>query len=192
VINQAIHIPHLTHHLLCPMQCRVNDVTINDLSKFLDCNPTDTSHSILCPLHNYDDDALVQLVMLPLKLQGVTSYLDVGTPTAEEWTASVEHLRLVLTSEHLTWDPHDGAYAQQEDGMTDIMGNLRPDTGRDRPLLIQSLYVTEPAGTLDVLGDALICAALEARVVVAHVDIAPPLNSGTICTRAQKPINYMT
>jgi hypothetical protein len=25
IINQAIHIPHLDHHLLCPMQCRVND-----------------------------------------------------------------------------------------------------------------------------------------------------------------------
>ncbi len=24
VINQAIHIPHLNHHLLCPMQCQVN------------------------------------------------------------------------------------------------------------------------------------------------------------------------
>ena len=45
VINQAIHIPHLTHHLLCPMQCRVNDVIVNDLPKFLDPNPTDTSHS---------------------------------------------------------------------------------------------------------------------------------------------------
>jgi hypothetical protein len=25
VINQAIHIPHLDHHLLCPVQCLVND-----------------------------------------------------------------------------------------------------------------------------------------------------------------------
>ena len=31
VINQAIHVPHLDHHLLCPMQCRVNDVIVNDL-----------------------------------------------------------------------------------------------------------------------------------------------------------------
>ncbi len=31
IINQAIHIPHLDHHLLCPMQCRVNDVTVNNL-----------------------------------------------------------------------------------------------------------------------------------------------------------------
>ncbi len=32
IINQAIHIPHLDHHLLCPMQCCVNDVTVNSLS----------------------------------------------------------------------------------------------------------------------------------------------------------------
>ena len=29
VIHQAIEIPHLDHHLLCPMQCEVNDVTVN-------------------------------------------------------------------------------------------------------------------------------------------------------------------
>ncbi len=34
VINQAIHIPHLDHHLLCPMQCQVNDVIVNDMPKF--------------------------------------------------------------------------------------------------------------------------------------------------------------
>ena len=30
VINQTIHILHLDHHLLCTMQCRMNDVTMND------------------------------------------------------------------------------------------------------------------------------------------------------------------
>ncbi len=34
VINQAIHIPHLDHHLLCPMQCRVNDVTVDETLNF--------------------------------------------------------------------------------------------------------------------------------------------------------------
>jgi hypothetical protein len=33
IINQAIYIPHLDHHLLCPMQCCVNDMTINDPPK---------------------------------------------------------------------------------------------------------------------------------------------------------------
>ncbi len=34
IIHQAIHIPHLDHHLLCPMQCRVNDVIINETPSF--------------------------------------------------------------------------------------------------------------------------------------------------------------
>jgi hypothetical protein len=41
VINQAIHIPHLDHHLLCSMQCQVNDVIVDDTSKFLTSDPTD-------------------------------------------------------------------------------------------------------------------------------------------------------
>ena len=116
------------------MQCRVNGVVVNDLPKFLDANPSDISHSILCPLHDLDDDEPVQTVTLPLRLTGVTSYLTVGTPTAGEWTSGLIP-RLVLTSEHLTWDPHDTSYEEQEDGMTDMMGNLRPK-GKDRPLLI--------------------------------------------------------
>ena len=46
IIIQAIHIPHLDYHLLCPMQCRVNDVTVNDLPKFLVANPTDPMHAL--------------------------------------------------------------------------------------------------------------------------------------------------
>jgi hypothetical protein len=46
IINQAIHIPHLGHHLLCPMQCCVNDVTVNDLTKFLAADPTDQTHAL--------------------------------------------------------------------------------------------------------------------------------------------------
>ena len=41
LINQSIHIPHLDHHLLCPMQCQVNDVIVDDTSKFLTSDPTD-------------------------------------------------------------------------------------------------------------------------------------------------------
>ncbi len=39
VINQEIHIPHLDHHLLCPMQCHVNDVTVDEMLKFLAHQP---------------------------------------------------------------------------------------------------------------------------------------------------------
>ena len=46
VVHQAIEIPHLDHHLLCPMQCRVNDIVINDVPKFLTRTPTPETHAI--------------------------------------------------------------------------------------------------------------------------------------------------
>ncbi len=73
IINQAIHIPHLVHHLLCPMQCRVNDVTVNNLPKFLAADPTDQMHALT--LTNPDNP--LQLVILPLTMRGVTSLLNV-------------------------------------------------------------------------------------------------------------------
>ncbi len=46
VINQAIHIPHLDHHLLCPMQRQVNDEIVNNTPKFLTSDPTDHMHAL--------------------------------------------------------------------------------------------------------------------------------------------------
>ncbi len=45
VLNQAIHIPHLDHHLLCQMQCHVNVVTVGETPKFLVPNPIDKAHA---------------------------------------------------------------------------------------------------------------------------------------------------
>ncbi len=66
IINQAIHILHLDHHLLCPMQCRVNDVIVNNLPKFLAADPTDQTHALT--LTNPDNP--LQPVTLPLSLGG--------------------------------------------------------------------------------------------------------------------------
>jgi hypothetical protein len=52
IINQAIHVPHLDHHLLCPMQCRVNDVILDETPKFLAIKPTDQTHALTVPLTN--------------------------------------------------------------------------------------------------------------------------------------------
>jgi hypothetical protein len=62
IINQAIHISHLDHHLLCPMQCCVNDVSFNNLPKFLATDPTDQMHALTLS----DPDNPLQPVILPL------------------------------------------------------------------------------------------------------------------------------
>jgi hypothetical protein len=65
VFHQAIHMPQLDHHLLCPMQCRVNDVTVNDVPKFLTHFPTDNMHALV--VQNSDDDSTT--LSFPLHLQ---------------------------------------------------------------------------------------------------------------------------
>ncbi len=119
IINQAIHIPHLDHHLLCPMQCCVSEVTVNNLPKFLVANPTDQTHA----LTTHDSDNPFQLVILPLTLRGVTSLLNERTVTIDEFN-SQDYPRLHLTSETLTWDPTTTLYEQQENAMMDYSRNI--------------------------------------------------------------------
>jgi hypothetical protein len=131
IINQAIHIPHLDHHLLCPMQCRVNDVIVNDLPKFLAANPTDQTHAFA--LTNPDNP--FQPAILPLILRGVTLLLNVRSTTIEEFN-SHDHLRLHMTSETLTWDPTTDLYEKQENAMMDYSGNIVCDAAMRGPNLI--------------------------------------------------------
>jgi hypothetical protein len=81
VFHQAIHMPQLDHHLLCPKQCHVNDVTVNNVPKFLTCFPTDNMHALI--MQNSDND--LTTLSFPLNLQGVTSYLPVSKHIATEW-----------------------------------------------------------------------------------------------------------
>ena len=46
LINQAIEMKGLDHYLLCPMQCCVNGVLIDDIPKFLAPIPSETTHAI--------------------------------------------------------------------------------------------------------------------------------------------------
>ncbi len=96
VFHQAIHMPQLDHHLLCPVQCHVNDVTVNDLPKFLTCFPTDNTHPLI--VQNPDDDSTT--LSFPLNLQGVMLYLPVRKLTAAKWETE-DIIRIEMTTENL-------------------------------------------------------------------------------------------
>jgi hypothetical protein len=136
IINQAIHVPHLDHHLLCPMQCRVNDVIVYEMPKFLAIKPTDQTHALTVP--NPDDPS--QMLTLPLTLRGVTLLLHVRNVTADDfYNDSIP--RIDLTLETLTWDPSTTLYKEQENGMTDLFGAIvRGAAVRGPDLVINALH----------------------------------------------------
>ena len=47
LVHQAMHIPHLPHNLISPMQLQLNDVLVNNKPKFLTENPTAEDHAII-------------------------------------------------------------------------------------------------------------------------------------------------
>ena len=115
------------------MQCRMNDVTVNDVPIFLTIDPTENTHAIIVQ----SDDAYVSTqTVLPLQLGRVILFLNVSKPSPDEWTVA-ECTRLDLTNKHLTWDPNDPSSANQENAQTDSFGDVR--RRNHQPLTVQAL-----------------------------------------------------
>ncbi len=186
IINQAIHIPHLDHHLLCPMQCRVNDMTINNLPKFLAANPTDQTHALTIN----DPDNPLQLFILPLTLRGVTLLLNVRTVPINEFN-SQDYPRLHLTSETLTWDPTTTLYEQQENTMMDYSGNIVCDAAvrGQVPILIVNELQSLTTDMADETHDCNFHQVLTSHIVVSSVNASL---SGHMRSRRTAAIDFMT
>ncbi len=90
-----------------------------------------------------DPDNLLQPVILPLTLRGMTLLLNVRTVTINEFN-SQDYPRLHLTSETLTWDPMTNLYEQQENAMTNYSGNIFRDAavrGQVPTLIVNELQL---------------------------------------------------
>ncbi len=167
IIDQAIHIPNLDHHLLCPMQCRVNDVTLNNLPVFLAANSTDQAHALTIN----DPNNPLQPVILPLTLRGVVLLLNVRTVTINDLN-SQDYLQLHLTSETLTWDPTTNLYEQQENAMMNYSGNIVCDAavrGQVPTLIVNELQLLT-TDMADMMHDCNFHQVLTSHVVVSSIN----------------------
>jgi len=168
------------------MQCRVNDVIVNDLPKFLASDPTDQTHALTIK----DPDNPLQLVILPLNLRGVASLLYVRPVTIDEFN-SLDHPRLHLTSETLTWDPSTTLFEEQETAMIDYSGNIISNDavrGPSQTLIINELHslATDMA---DMTHEHNFHQVLASYVVISSVDTS--LN-GHVRSRKSAPIDFKT
>ena len=106
------------------MQLRLNDVKVNEIPKFLTDKPDDDSHALAMPREEEDD------YVIPLSLDGVTSYFDTWKPTKEQYEEA--EIKLDLTYELPDWDPTTDSFAEQEAAMTDSAGGVREIGDGDR------------------------------------------------------------
>jgi hypothetical protein len=146
------------------MQCRVNDVVVDNTPKFLASDPTDNMHALTIR----DPDWPAQTVIFQLALRGVTLLLNVRDVMLDEWNSDA-FKRLHLTSEALTWDPTTTLYEEQEATMVDYSGRVvmttRPLMMRINSLVIDLLSslttdqadITDDENLYDVLACVCVC-----------------------------------
>jgi hypothetical protein len=166
------------------MQCRVNDVTVNDLPKFLAADPTDQMHALTLT----DPNNPLQPVILPLTLRGLMSLLNVRSVTINEIN-SHDYLRLHLNSETLTWDPTTDLYEQQEHAMMDYSGNIVRDAAARTPKLILNELLSLTTDLADLTHDCNFHQVLTSHIVVSSVNASL---SGHMGSRKTAPIDFMT
>ena len=161
VFHQAIYCCQMDNHLICPMQCRLNGVVINDTPKMCVPNPDDSMHSIKVtdPL---DQDATLHI---PLILKGVTSCFCVRRPTTVEFEDE-DIPKLDMTSKSTEWDPGDPDWAIQEASTMDSRGRVHDlenvIAGGQRFINL----VSTSAQSADVTSDEYFHVALQALVNV--------------------------
>ena len=164
VIHQAIQIPNLNHHLICPMPCRVNDITINNVPKFLMKNLTPDRHSIVAHEINNPSNPLV----LPLYIHGVTSWLPVSKTYLEDWHY-MKYQTIELTAEKLDWEPNDTRFHESEEALTSYREQLMIKDDNDNTLIISSLTSLKMPST-DITGDSNFGTIIESKVCVSEIN----------------------
>jgi len=115
MINQDIYVTEVEHCLLCPMQCQINGVEINEVPKFLTTNPTTLSHSIMIADPTND----VHPYTIPLQLEGIVSYFEYSLPTSAEFEDN-DILHLEIRAVPPAWDPYDKDFASLEESHLDF------------------------------------------------------------------------
>jgi hypothetical protein len=75
IVNQAINLPHLPHNLLNPIQMRLNDVVVNETTKFQCANPPNLSHNSTVKGDDLNDELIITL-----DLRGVVSCFTTRKP----------------------------------------------------------------------------------------------------------------
>lgn len=146
VVCNALYFENMEVNLIPPFVMRLAGVEVDECPKFLSKNPTEENHSIYFP----EED-----IRMHLQLEGIISYLPSRRPSHEEIKEAEGHY-LLLSPNLPEWDPHNDIYKDQEYGMTDYNGNLKP-RDHTRSLLCQ---VEMKSSSSEVPTNHIMCSAL--------------------------------
>ena len=141
--HQSLYIPSLDQHLICPEQCRQNQVTVNETP--LLHLPFDIREPFHHSIITTDPD-----LHIPLELNGVISGFPCRKPTKSEVTNESDVTHIHLTSSN-PWDPMDASSGDQEQAIRTALGDepAEPRNRQVRALMTIDQNISRPSAALD-------------------------------------------
>ena len=119
LLRNALYMPTMTINLIPPFLMRCGGVIVNDVAKIHCDQPTTLDHCISFRNHE---------LTIPLKLNGIFSYFNHRTPTAEE----IEYCdKFFITPDAIDWNPYCDSFSKNEDALTDSDGRIIQHHVRD-------------------------------------------------------------
>jgi hypothetical protein len=104
IFHEALQIPGMDHHILCPNQLRDNDIRVNDIPLLYTPVEERNQHT-----HSIVTNDLV----IPLSMDGVHSSFPSRVPTEYELANVHMFPQLSLTAD-CVWEPHDLSFRDNE------------------------------------------------------------------------------
>jgi hypothetical protein len=126
VLRNAIHVPSMNNNLIPPFIMREAGIIVNDVPKIQVNNPTEEHHAIL-----FQETGL----RIPLSLWGTFSYFPTTKPTKDQLMEPPDVYLITPTR----WDPHNDAYAFNEEAMLDWEGNMVEKKHRDYRIVLEDV-----------------------------------------------------
>ena len=122
VVRDALHVPTMNNNLIPPFIMREAGVKVRGTPKIHVLDPSPEDHAII-----FDETEF----KIPLSLHGIFSYFPTSKPTVEDLNG-LEDVYLITPP---VWNPHNPAYAINEEGITDWEGGIVEKKHRRRILL---------------------------------------------------------
>ena len=125
VLRNALYVPSMDNNLIPPFMLREMGVTVNDVPKIHEEDPTVDDHAITFVETGF---------RIPLSLWGIFSYFPTSKPIHDDLLNPNEVYILSAT-----WNPHSDAYSTNEESMLDWEGNMQPKKDRQHRIVLDDV-----------------------------------------------------
>jgi hypothetical protein len=134
IFHEALQVPGMCHHILCPNQIRDNDIQVNDIP--LIYTPVEDRNE-----HTHAIVVNATHLIIPLDLDGVHSSFNCREPSDLELSNPSRFPHLIMTADRI-WEPNDSSFRDNESSVRSSLTFARYPTFENRQVSEVNMHLS--------------------------------------------------